>query len=155
MSCPKLVKLVKTYTYGEIPLEVYREQRRQIVNDFTNGAQNKKPGKKSDPLETFIASAPAQPATHKQLYFAIAGATLAVGLAVMIGIFFFPSVQQDSAKTPNAEDQAAEQSGNKSHAQKLIDKFLLADNWNEESINQFILDWQILSADERQQAQGC
>ena len=22
MSCPKLVKLVKTYTYGEIPLEV-------------------------------------------------------------------------------------------------------------------------------------
>jgi len=149
MSCPALTKLVKAYTYGEIPLEVYREKRRQIVNEFIDGAD--KAGKKNDPLESFIASAPAKPASaHKSIYLTIAAATLAVVLAIGIGLFLFPGTDP----TIN-EPQRAKQEDlvSKPQAQRLIDTFLLADQWNEESINQFILDWQILSTSDRQQAQ--
>lgn len=150
MSCPKLIKLVKAYTYGEVPMEVYREQRRQIVNEFTEDDRAKKPAKSPDPLDTFIASAPEKPALkHKELYLAIAGATLAVILAFVIGIFLFPSKEQETAKTA---EQAQPDESSKSAAQRLAENFLHSDQWNEQSINQFILDWEILSDEDKQEA---
>lgn len=150
MSCPKLIKLVKAYTYGDIPMEVYREQRRQIINEYTEGAPAKKSAKSPDPLDTFIASAPEKPALkHKELYFAVAGVTLAVILAVVIGLYLFPSGEQQTSETV---EQAQPDESSKSAAQRLAEKFLLTDQWNEQSINQFILDWEILSDEDKQQA---
>ena len=151
MSCTELTKLVKTYTHGEIPLEVYREKRRQIINEVTEGAVATKPPKKNDPLDSFIASAPEKPASHKSLYFAVAGATLAVILAIGIAVFLFPST--DSTQAPETKQESTGLAS-KSHAQRLIETFLLSDQWNEQSINQFILDWQILSDQQRRQAQN-
>ncbi|WP_455209684.1 hypothetical protein [Kaarinaea lacus] len=154
MSCPELVKLVKAYSYGEIPLEVYREKRRQIINEFTDDVETKTPTKKDDPLDSFIASAPEKPASpHKSLYLAIAGATLAVVLAIGIAVFFFPSTDS-TTEIADGSKQASAELTDKSQAQRLIETFLLTDQWNEESINQFILDWQILTAADRQRAQN-
>ena len=150
MSCRELNTLVKAYTYGEIPLEVYREQRRQIVNGFTEDVTEEKIEKKADPLDSFIASTPEKPANkHKQLYFAIAGAALAVLLAIGIAIFLFPSSEQKIADTA---DLNPAETDSKSAAQRLAENFLRNKSWDEESINQFILDWEILSAAEKQQA---
>lgn len=162
MSCLELVKLVKTYTYGEIPPEVYRERRRQIVNAFTEEAAANEPiksdatantpVKKDDPLESFLASKPEAPASpRKQLYLAVA-AGLAVALAIGIGVFLLPSgnpeLSVSSAQTQKEGFNPEEQT--KAHS--LIANFLQVDQWNEENINQFILDWQILSIEERKRA---
>ena len=161
MSCPELVKLVKAYTYGEIPLEVYREKRRQIVNKVTEGVDINKPksdkpksdkpksDKKLDPLDSFIASTPETSTTHKSLYFAIAAATLAMVLGIGIAVFLFPATE-----TPEISKQEIAEPTSKTKAQRLIEAFLLSDQWDEQSINQFILDWQILSDPERQQVKN-
>ena len=150
MSCLDLVKLVKAYTHGEIPLEVYREKRRQIVDAFTEVQPPRAPTKKADELDSFLASAPEKPpARHSHLFLAVA-VTTAVVLAIGIGVMVFTSDESQDAiqQTANQNPQVTA----RSKAQKLIDDFVLANRWDEESINQFILDWQILSPEERQRA---
>jgi len=148
MSCSELTKLVKAYTNGEIPLEIYREQRRQIVDNVVDGP---KPKQKNDPLDAFIASAPQKTPGHGKfpaIYLTVGGAVLAIGIASML-LF---SNNHDSEPSASSDTTAAPE--NKSQAQQLVDNFLNKNQWNEEAINQFVLDWQILSPADRQNAQN-
>lgn len=153
MSCSELTKLVKAYTNGEIPLEVYREQRRQIVDKVVEEPKHKK---SNDPLDAFIASAPQKQSPHNlkssTILLTVVGAVLVIG----IGVFLLLNNRHDADnRQQNANDGAnSTPTENKTHAQKLVEKFLRSDQWNEETINQFILDWQILSSAERQEAQN-
>ena len=153
MNRSELTKLVKTYTNGEMPLEVYREQRRQIVNDLIDGP---KPKKSNDPLDSFIASTPQKTSSvwskKPSIYLTITGAALAIGIAA----YLFANYTRNAAQNENSGDLAGETTAIAKipKAQKLAEKFLASNKWNEESINQFILDWQILSPSERQEAQN-
>lgn len=155
MTCVELKNLVKAYTNGELPLEIYREQRREIVEKFAKDTPE--PSNKNDPLASFpeVDSKKSAPSANKSIYI-ITAAVGTVVLGIAIALFLFSDETDPTvAKTEDTSDsQTYLNKESKTNAQRHIEKFLAVNLWDEQNINQLILDWQILSSTEKQQARS-
>ncbi|WP_455205299.1 hypothetical protein [Kaarinaea lacus] len=163
MSHTELKQLVTAYTSGQLSFEVYRDRRRHLIDDYT-GVTAPKVANKNDPLQSFPAKPDKSTAVKGKSFTSalsfkkpstvqlVGGISLAViGLLIILLVFDNSSETQSESELAQArlKELNAKRTAN---AQAQVERFLELNFWDEQSINQFVLDWQILSPDEKQLA---
>ena len=175
MGETELHKLVRSYTNGMLPLEVYREQRRHIIDRIVGlpGAESprvepmpyntdpvqlepivKESANENDPLQALSQSQQKASVNFKFKPLLVYGG-LSVILTVVLVIGLMPESDSTDSKTAEVQDSNLINSVNNqftSKAKTLIDSFVAKNQWNDLSINQFILDWELLDQEEKYQA---
>ncbi|MDH5326813.1 MAG: hypothetical protein OEZ68_18000 [Gammaproteobacteria bacterium] len=177
MGESELRKLVRSYTNGMIPLEMYREQRRHIIDVIVGvpGATSPNieesihtshnippvesltdeamPVNENDPLQALSQAGSQKPALSFNFKPLLIYGGLSIALTAGLVIGFLPDSDPE-ANLAEVQENLISSVNNQftSRAKTLVDSFLENNEWNDLQINQFILDWELLDAEEKYQA---
>lgn len=169
MGESELQNLVRSYTNGMIPLEVYREKRRLLIDALVGALKNELPelpehqhvnaeptpasNDANDPLKALSEAKPkAKSGLNVNPILIYGSLSVIVTIAVMVGLLSGDSEPELAQAPGNEHVISGSNDQNSSKAKGLVDNFLTANQWDDLQINQLILDWELLEQEEKHQA---
>ncbi len=154
----KLENLLDEYIHGEISFSVYRQQRLQLVREFTNGypmdttiprqiqgSQNL--SQNNDQAAQFkVPTIPQE--QNKSPFLTLVGLLVLIAFAVATWYSSQNPTQTDTQATPATPPKPAVTPVDET----FIEDFLRADAWDTQSLSDFLMLWQQLPEAERRAA---